>query len=191
MVIEIRNDGRQPLEEEFFARLNKELVDAFRQKKSREDARQELAKLSGIQDEEILNSFLDHDINPTTMASLTLVPLVLVAWADGDVDEKEREAILKAVQEKGLDPFHPAYQLLTSWLEVTPGNKLFSMWKSYIQNLRRTMDKESFESLRDDILGRANDVAEAAGGFLGLGRKISAAEKDELERLEAAFQVSH
>lgn len=191
MVGELRTDGRPSLEEEFFARINKELIEDFREKKSRDDARQELTNLSGIQDEETLNHLLDQGINPSTMASLMLAPLVLVAWADGDVDAKEREAILRAVSEKGLDPFHPAYKLLDSWLNITPDQKLFTTWKTYIQSLSETMDRPSFLALKKEILGRAKEVAEAAGGFLGFGRKISGAEKEELERLEEAFQAHH
>jgi hypothetical protein len=42
------------------------------------------------------------------------------------------------------------------------------------------------DQLKSSSLGRARAVAEAAGGFLGLG-SISAAEKKMLDQLERAF----
>jgi hypothetical protein len=41
--------------------------------------------------------------------------------------------------------------------------------------------------LKQDLLGRARGVAEAAGGFLGLGKRISSAEQAVLTELEQAF----
>ena len=42
--------------------------------------------------------------------------------------------------------------------------------------------------LKEDVIGRVRQVASAAGGFLGLGRRISAAEQEVLDRLEQSFR---
>jgi hypothetical protein len=42
--------------------------------------------------------------------------------------------------------------------------------------------------MRDKLLGRARAVAEAAGGFLGLGKKISPEEETALGMLANAFE---
>jgi hypothetical protein len=42
--------------------------------------------------------------------------------------------------------------------------------------------------LRETVIGQARAVAEAAGGFLGLG-KVSPAEDEMLRRLERAFDA--
>jgi hypothetical protein len=44
------------------------------------------------------------------------------------------------------------------------------------------------EALRPDVLGRAREVAEAAGGFLGLGSKVSDDERRVLGELERALE---
>jgi hypothetical protein len=44
--------------------------------------------------------------------------------------------------------------------------------------------------LKTRILGYARDVAQASGGFLGMGPKISAVENEVLQRLERAFDVA-
>ena len=42
-------------------------------------------------------------------------------------------------------------------------------------------------ALKRDLLGRARSVAEAAGGFLGFGSKVSQSEQAILDELEQAF----
>jgi len=42
-----------------------------------------------------------------------------------------------------------------------------------------------------EILARAERVAQSAGGFLGLGSKIPASERDELEKIDEAFEILH
>ena len=49
------------------------------------------------------------------------------------------------------------------------------------------MNPEQREALKSDLLRRARDMAEASGGILGLGSKISKAEMDTLEELADAF----
>jgi len=41
--------------------------------------------------------------------------------------------------------------------------------------------------MRERVLGRARSVAEAAGGFLGLGSKVSEAEEQVLDELDLAL----
>jgi hypothetical protein len=48
------------------------------------------------------------------------------------------------------------------------------------------MTEDERQGLKQDILERARAVATASGGFLGIG-KISDAEKEMLERLDATF----
>jgi hypothetical protein len=43
------------------------------------------------------------------------------------------------------------------------------------------------QPLRDAVLRQAREVAEAAGGFLGLGSKVSASEQAVLDDLARAF----
>jgi hypothetical protein len=45
------------------------------------------------------------------------------------------------------------------------------------------------ESLKNQILGRARSVAEATGGFLGLGSRISNEEEIILAELAKAFEA--
>jgi len=119
---------------------------------------------------------------------VTLVPLAVVAWADGSIQPQEREAILKAASDKGLQPGSLAWQMLESWLSKRPEPKLVEAWKRYVQSLWPSLTAKEHDEIREIGLERARHVAEAAGGFLGLTSKISASEQaalDEMARLLA------
>ncbi|MES2744526.1 MAG: hypothetical protein V4655_03825 [Bdellovibrionota bacterium] len=191
MTIDIREEGRRALEEEFFARLNMELKEKLLAEMSRIEAIKELSLASGITNEKVLGILLDAQITPGTLQALSLVPLVRVAWADGHLDAKEQDAILKAASAQGINPSHPGYDALKSWLTEAPSDTLFNTWRNYVRELGMTMTKDAFAKVREEILDRCRKVADAAGGFLGLGNRISHSEKDELEKIEEAFEILH
>lgn len=191
MTIDVREEGRRALEEEFFARLNLELKEKLLADMSRMEAIKELSLASGITNEKVLGILLDAQITPGTLQALSLVPLVRVAWADGSLDDKEQEAILKAASAQGINPAHPGYDALRSWLTEAPSDTLFNTWRNYVRELGMTMGKEPFAKVRTEILDRCQKVAEAAGGFLGLGSKISASEREQLDLIDEAFEILH
>lgn len=126
------------------------------------------------------------DVAGDTVAALTLIPVVAVAWADGQLQGAERAALLQAAEAAGIAPGTPSHDLLQSWFAVRPEPELFERWKSFIVALCDEKDARAVERLRADLLGRARRVAESAGGILGIGR-VSAREREILEELEHAF----
>lgn len=174
------------LEEAFFSQRNEKLLKELRQQAEKKERRDALAKATGIHAESILDKLIELDVNVERAAAFTLIPLVEVAWADGEVQGREREAILRAAAARGLEPGSVPYQLLESWLGTKPQARLLEVWKEYTTALVATLDAGQRTALQHDLLDRARAVAEAAGGFLGLG-KISAAEAAMLSELEQAF----
>ncbi len=61
-----------------------------------------------------------------------------------------------------------------------------SAWKDYVSALTSTMDTAARDKLKNEVLGRAQAVAESAGGFLGIG-SISGEEEEKLDELARAF----
>ena len=98
---ETRKFSRQ-LEDAFFLKEDKKLIEKYQQLKKMEETKQKLSELSGIKDEAILKKMIELNIRPETLTSLLLVPLVEVAWVDGEVHEKEKQAILAAAEKKGI-----------------------------------------------------------------------------------------
>jgi uncharacterized tellurite resistance protein B-like protein len=174
------------LEEAFFSQHNERLLQELRAQAARRAHREALAKATGIANESLLDRLIDADVKVERAAAFTLIPVVEIAWADGEVQPKEREAVLKAAAERGIEVGSVAYELVESWLKQPPDPKLLEVWKDYTAHLVASLDAEQREALRHALLDRARAVAEAAGGFLGLGR-ISATEKAKLAELEKAF----
>lgn len=181
------NDRRKALEESFFAKRNEQLLRELRQHMDDQAQREALAKASGISNEQLLDQLLELEIRPETMAAMSLVPLVAVAWADNVMDAKEREAILQAAHETGIKETDPGYKLLEEWFEHAPSDEMLQTWKAYVSTLTETLTSGGKEALREEVIGRAHKVAAAAGGILGLGSKISRAEKEVLDELAKAF----
>lgn len=183
------DDRRRALEEAFFAKQGQDWLRQQREAGETKVRTGALAAASGITDVTLLERLVGLGLNNNSMVALSLVPLVVVAWADGSLDERERAALLSAAAEAGVERQGESYQWLSKWLAEQPPPQLLDTWTDYIRATSGTLAPDAREALKSDLLGRARRVAEAAGGFLGIGRKISAAEEAVLERLTRAFSA--
>ncbi|HTE54939.1 MAG TPA: hypothetical protein VK698_28995 [Kofleriaceae bacterium] len=179
-------DRREALEEEFFHKLQEQQLAALRTELDRKATREELRTSCGIADDAVLDQLVALGVSGSTMAALSMVPLVSVAWADGEVQDRERTAVLKAAHERGVDEKGPAHSLLAGWLARRPSPQLFDAWASYTRALAATLVPSQRVQLRQQIAGMARKVAESAGGFLGLG-KIGQQEEATLAAIAAVF----
>jgi tellurite resistance protein len=181
------DDYGRKLIDALFHEQDQKLLQAFRERLEETDRRAQLAHICGFDDEALLNHLLELDVTPEAVAALAVVPLVAVAWADRTVQAEEREAILKSARECGIPPKDERYPILEHWLTEHPGSEVLEAWKHYTAALCRQLNPKEIEELKHDLLDRARDVAQAAGGVLGLGGKISAKERAVLAELEQAF----
>jgi len=175
------------LEEAFFAKENARLLQEMRAKTEKEERREMLRRVVRIDDEAFLDRLIMLGIGPETAMALRLIPLVSVAWADGHMDDREREAILSAAREQGLASEEMARQVLKDWLEQKPDPRLLSLWKDYVGHIWNHFTDDEQLQMRQNLLTAAEEIANAAGGFLGLS-KISAAEQEVIEDLRKALQ---
>jgi hypothetical protein len=113
--------------------------------------------------------------------------MVHVAWCDGDVSADERKAILSAANGMGIEQGSTVQQLLERWLETRPANEVEKLWSDYVQSVCASLEPGTVSKLRKGVMGRAEKIAEATGGILGMGNKVSATEKANLDRLAQAF----
>ena len=183
------NRAGKSLEDAFFAKENARLLEQLRAKALHEERRKALRDVIQIQDEGLVDHLLELGLGPETILAVTLVPLALVAWADGSIEPAEREAILRAASEKGVVPGTVAGQMLEAWLKEPLDAHLVDTWKQYLRTILPSLTPNEREEVRKMGLERARSIAEAAGGFLGLGSRISSAERavlDDLEQLLAS-----
>jgi len=184
---EVFGERRRALEESFFAKRNAELLAQLRQKVSAESTKQELKTASGITDEAILDHLLAASISAETITALGIVPLLAVAWADGRLDEKEKKAVLEACEAEGIEMGTSAYGLLDSWLKEQPSPQLLSAWKDFIKAAKHKLSPEALTALREDVVHRAQKIARASGGLLGINT-VSTTEQEMVLELQQAFE---
>jgi uncharacterized tellurite resistance protein B-like protein len=187
MSIEALEKRGKALEEEFFKKQNQKLVDKLRATLEQKQTREELEQLTGIHDAAVLDTLIAMNLDKSTFAAFGLYPLVEVAWADGQVDEKERAAFIAAAAEHGITPGSFAHSTLEEFIKSTPREDARKAWYAWAAELNGKLDAGERRKVREGLLKRARAVAEASGGFLGLGNKISASEQRVLDAIANAF----
>jgi tellurite resistance protein len=110
-----------------------------------------------------------------------LLPLVHVAWADGTIQQGERATILNLLQIRGLTP-RRAWVTMESLLEQKPSNPYMEESLAVLRELVKDKPAQA-----KTIVGLCIVIAEAAGGFLGIFRRISAEEKDMIAKIADAL----
>jgi hypothetical protein len=183
---EFLNERRRALEESFFHERNRQLLEKLRTQLTTQEKKKALAAASGISDESVLNHLIEAQISSETIAALGIVPLVVVAWADGALDEREKQAVLTACEGEGITSDSLSYELLQRWLSEEPDAMLFRAWKEFVAAASKKLSPVALAALKQDVLGRARKVAHASGGILGIG-SISSDEQKTLRELELAF----
>ena len=182
-------DGKmaETLDDLFFLKEDQKLINQLKAMKKLKETKEELKKVSGIDNEHILDKLVELNVRPETLATLSLVPLIEVAWADGSLDESEKSAILSSADKMGFSKESSDYQILVQWMTHKPTKELLDAWVHYIKGLCEQLTKDEVLELKNDLIGHARLIAAASGGFLGLGSKISKSESAMLETLEKAF----
>jgi hypothetical protein len=177
---------QKALEEEFFAKKNQQLRDKLKATFDQEMTREKLKAATGITDPVVLERLIALQVRGETIAAFWLYPLVEVAWADGKLDGRERDAILEAAVAGGIERDSPGYEALVSAMADGPTVARRKVWFAYAKDLAARLDADERRRVRDDLVARARRVAEASGGLFGVG-KVSAAEQRILDAVAGAF----
>ena len=150
-------------------------------------ARDHIAQATGITDTKVLAELAGLGIRVDTLSALTLIPLIDVAWVDGDMDERERAAVLDGAVSTGIERDSTSYRLLEIWIEEAPPPDLTNLWRDFTRALCEQLTEAQIERLRANILGRARDVAAAAGDARDRSPHVSTTEEERLAELTRAF----
>ena len=176
------------LEEEYFRRKEKEVIEKMRRNAEAEAQRRRLGEQAGVADEDILRDLQELGYTADTVRLLHLMPLIQTAWAEGNISAKERELILRAARSRGIDAGSSADQQLMRWLTDRPSEELFEKTLRAIRAILQSRSPEEREASEKDLLSLCTAIASASGGIVGFGavsedeRRILAHISDELER---------
>jgi hypothetical protein len=170
------------IEEEYFLRKERELIEKMHLKLADESLREQMEDATGIHDEEVIEALHELGYTPETVQLLHLVPLIQVAWASGDVSAEERELIMQLAYTRGVQPESKAQVQLNDWLTQEPPPELFENTLRAIRIFVAALPADQQADARQDLLSYCSRIAEASGGFLGFG-SVSNAERKTLERI--------
>jgi hypothetical protein len=175
------------LEEAFFKERDRHLLEKLRGELQSLEEKQKLAHVSGIVEELVLKNLVQAGVRAETLSAVRLIPLLEVAWCDGDVSPAERDAVLNAAVGQGVQPGSASYDLLKQWLTQRPDPHVIVAWRDYVRELARIMPKETIDEMGRHLIDRCTRVAEAAGGFLGLAT-ISKTEQAKIDEFAKTWR---
>jgi len=185
------------LEEQFFRERDLELLEYLRSQAVENEQgttsdelqlRNQLAEIAHVHETQVLDELIRVGITAGSFVALTLIPLVRVAWADGAIQDRERDAVLQAAAAEGITVDSANYRLLEGWLDERPQPALLEAWRDYALALARDLDAESLAAIRRITIDRARRIADSSGGILGLVGRISREEELALIDLDRAFE---
>ncbi len=174
------------LEDLYFQALEQKRLDAIAARKLAERNAEELAAELGLHDSELLGQLVALGLTAERAAVLTLVPLLMVAWADRCLEPAERNAIEVEALAAGITADSAAHELLGGLMSEAPAPALIDAWRLTTRAALAGLDAGARESFATLTLDRARHVARAAGSILGFGG-ISVQEQAVLDDIEAVL----
>ena len=171
----IRERGRS-LEEDYFRKKDRELIEKMRQASTAEEDRRELAKKFGVDDPALLQDLKDLGFTPETVSLLPLVPLLRMAWAEGGITSAERDLLVRLARSRGIAEGTEADRQLSAWMARQPDAAVFAHAGRLIRAMLDSRSPETSDLSADDLVDYCERIAAASGGIFGIGR-VSAEEK--------------
>lgn len=176
-------DRERGLEEEYFLRKERELVEKMRRRVELEQQRGRIAAEIGVSNDEILQALQDLGYTPETVKLLHLMPLVQVAWASGRVETKERRLLLDLARASGIDEGSEADQKLAALLDSKPSDEVMEANLLAVNAVLQSVPEGERRQMQDDLIQYSIALASASRGLFGLEARISASEREVIERI--------
>jgi hypothetical protein len=184
---EFLDDRRRSLEEDYFRRKDRELIERMRQAAATEKTRTELSAKTGLNDPGLVAELQELGFTPETLSVLPLVPVLQMAWAEDTITPAERALIVKLARARGITEGSAADQLLSAWMTRRPASEVFAQATRLIRAMLDAGGAGSATIDADDLIKYCESIAAASGGILGIG-SVSAEERDTLSKIAAALK---
>ena len=183
------SDRRRALEEDYFRKQDQELIERLRRQADMQRGRESMARTIGIEDEQVLQELEQRGFTAATVSLLPLMPLLEVAWAEGNVSDAERKMIVEFARLHGIAPDSQADQQLADWLEVSPGPDVFTSALRVTRAMLAALPPDQRKLRHDSLLSYCTSLAQASGGIFGFGA-IKKEEEEALRRVTEALETS-
>ncbi len=177
------------LEEEYFKRKDRELVEKMQHAAAAEQARGEMGRQTGLTDPALLQELEELGFTPDTVALLPLVPLLEMAWAEGGVTHAERDLVVRLARSRGIAANTPADRQLDLWVITRPEPSVFERARRLIAAMVASGTEAPAGGINpDDLVAQCDLIAAASGGIFGIGR-VSAEERALLSAIAADLRT--
>ena len=178
------DEVRSAHEEEYFHKKNQELIARLRDKLDKETAAQALAD-GGLRILSCVTWLAELGFTADTVPVLHLVPLLQVAWADGEIQDEERSLLEQAAAEAGVAAGSSAHAKLMELLNHRPSGAFYDAAFTYIRVVLAAMPESEAAKARTDLQSLAAHIAKANGGLFGFFGKVSDEERQALGRISS------
>lgn len=179
-------DNSRHEEDAYFRERERELLESQRRADEVRAARAAMGRVIGVEDDGVLLELQHLGYDAETVRVLPLLPLIRVAWSEGVVTGRERDAILEAAKSRGVEPGTPAYKKVEFWLEEPPRDPVYQPSLRLLGRIVRLGGKQG--NGMNDIIAACTKVATVSGGFFGFGTGISEVERIVIERIRTALE---
>lgn len=181
-------ERERALEDEYFRKKDRELIEKLRTAAAAEQARGELGRETGLTDPAMLVDLQEMGFTPQTVGLLPLVPVIETAWAEGGVTKAERGLVVKLARSRGIDEGSPADVQLQAWLDTRPDATVFARAGRLIAAMQAAGPERTLDMTADELVAHCEEIASISGSFLGLGR-VSPDEKAILARIASELKA--
>jgi hypothetical protein len=175
------------LEEDYFRKRDRELIEKMRQAEAVENARHELRKKTGLADPE-LQALQELGFTPETVSLLPLVPVVQTAWAEGGISSAERDLLVRLARSRGIEEGSAADRQLAAWMTSRPDSTVFNRAGRLIAAMLASRSQEVGDLSAEDLVKYCEEIAGASGGMFGIGR-VSSEERTLLSQIAADLKA--
>ena len=180
----IAKRGRS-LEDEYFWKKDRELIEKLRQAAAAEQARKDLGRKAGLDDPQLVQELQDSWIH----ARYRRPAAARADRSDGVGRRRHHKGGARADRPPRKEPRHrgreaPPTRQLTEWLTNRPSEAVFARATRLIRAMLDSGSEQTADLNADDLVKYCEEIASASGGILGIGR-ISAEERALLTSIAA------
>jgi tellurite resistance protein len=193
MLTDLLRERERGFEADYFNKRDAKLIQKIRERAHLQEVAAALAEKLQVDAPALLQRAAGLGLTRETGAALLVAPLVQVAWADGDVTDRERAVVLELAAARGVVAGTPPYTQLFAWLQECPEAELFDTAIEIINAGFAVLPAAERADRVRAVIDACERVAEASGGvaMLGLRYGASGAEAAVLETLTRKLYAPH
>jgi hypothetical protein len=166
-------------EDEYFRRRDQALMEKAETEARHDAALRRLRERAGVADVATAERLRALGFTDETVVLIRMVPLLAVAWADGNVSDAEREAVITEARSYGIARDSVADRQLAAWLTKAPSE--------IVREAAVDILAGSIMGDAERVIAACHTVASASGGAFGL-RKVSRVEQNVLDQITYALE---